>query len=167
MFSFLNENTSLDSAYPTLHNNYPKSSLGYQSNNQYPGFPPLMSDGRSLIASWQLDSVVNNELLQHYGIKSNNDYRQQLIHNAGEIMKSNFYEACNDVGYYRRYNETKEQHTEQNTPAYLYKSLLDKGPNPNQNRASDLKELYLSKERLQSLKIAPEITQDELLKMRR
>ncbi len=164
MFSFLNEPTSLSNAYPTLKEMPPKSTLGYTSNNKYPGFPPLMNDGRSLIASWQSDAVVNNELLKHYSIQSNNDYRQQLIHNARDIMRHNFIESCNDVGYYKRFQDTESSVQNGDTTGYIYKSLLDKGPAPKEE--SDLKQLYLSREKLQSLKIAPEVTQDEFLKLR-
>ena len=171
MFSFLDDKSSLNSAYPTLKEMPPKSSLGYGANNKYPGFPPLMNDGRSLIASWQSDAVINNDLVKHYGITSNNDYRQQLIHNAKDIMRYNFYEACNDVGYYKRYQDSNPENTKLSTSGYVYKSLLDKGPEDKIQRTpanadTDLKQLYLSREKLQSLKIAPEVTQDQLLKNR-
>lgn len=171
MFSFIDEKSSLNSAYPTLNEMPPKSTLGYGANNKYPGFPPLMNDGRSLIASWQSDAVINNDLVKHYGITSNNDYRQQLIHNAKDIMRYNFYEACNDIGYFKRYQDTQINSAKMSTSGYMYKSLMDNGPenrvprNP-VNAETDLKQLYLSREKLQSLKIAPEITQDQLLKNR-
>jgi hypothetical protein len=65
-------------------------------------------------------------------------------------------EACNDTGYYMR---------EVNPPIYngppkLYSSLYEISPTETD---SDLKQLYLSRERLDSRKMAPEITQAELI----
>ena len=38
----------LSSAYPTID----LPTHGYQSNNQHENFPPIMNDGRSIVASW-------------------------------------------------------------------------------------------------------------------
>ena len=163
MFSFLNKNENLNSAYPVIKETVPKSSLGYNTNNKYPSFPPLMNDGRSLTASWQPEAIINSELIKETGITTNWEYRKYLTNNAKEIVKYNFTEACNDVGYYKRlFNQPTDKREISLTP-YLYNSLLD-----NQDvlgiKKTDLKELYLSREQLNSRKISPEIkTQENML----
>ena len=61
MFSLFGEN--LNNAYPSNKETVPESSLGYHANNQYDNFPPLMSDGRALVASWQPEAVANKQLI--------------------------------------------------------------------------------------------------------
>ena len=71
MFSFFetnNENTIC----------IPKSKLGYSTNNQYSNIPPKMQDGRSLISSWQPETIANSYLLKKENIKSNWEYRKYL-----------------------------------------------------------------------------------------
>jgi len=80
----------------------PSFAQGYSANNVYPGFPPLMADGRSLIACWQPEAVENNQLVKNSGIKTNWEYRKYLTKNADSIMHRNFQEAANDMGYYTR-----------------------------------------------------------------
>jgi hypothetical protein len=87
MLSIIGEN--LNNAYPS-NKVVPESSLGYHSNNQYDNFPPLMSDGRALVASWQPESVINNQIIHENGIQSNWQYRKYLTHNANKIMKINY-----------------------------------------------------------------------------
>jgi hypothetical protein len=163
MFSFLNTNENLNCAYPVIKETIPKSSLGYNTNNQYPFFPPKMSDGRAITASWQPEAIINHELLKETGIKTNWEYRKYLTKNANEIVKYNFTESCNDVGYYKRlYNQPED--TNNFSPPYLYNSLLD-----NKDvlgiKKTDLKQLYLSREQLSSRKVSPVITQEELLRL--
>ena len=73
-FSYNNKGENLKYAYPPYAEGIPKSSLGYKANNQYRDFPPLMSDGRALIASYQPEAVINNQLLKETGIKTNWEY---------------------------------------------------------------------------------------------
>lgn len=149
-------------AYPIIKETLPKSSLGYNTNNLYPEFPPLMSDSRSLIASWQSETIINNGLVRDTGIKSNWEYRKYLTENAMDIMKYNMTEACNDVGYYKRYTEPPVS----NLPSghHIYKSNMDNTSSG--IMSSDLKELYMSREQLNSRKISPGITQEEILRSR-
>jgi hypothetical protein len=163
MFSFLNSarGESLECAYPVIKETLPRSKLGYNSNNQYPEFPPLMSDGRSIISSWQPDSVVNNQILTKNDIKSNWQYRKFIKENAEEIMKYNFRETCNDTGYYIQ-NQNPPKY---GTP-YMYDSIHEQanrtvGP----ETKSDLKDLYLSRNQLEMRKIAPSITQEQFMQM--
>jgi hypothetical protein len=155
MFSIIGEN--LDNAYPSNKQIVPESSLGYHANNQYHNFPPLMSDGRSLVASWQPEAVANKQLIQENNITSNWQYRRYLTQNANSIMRTNFRESANDVGYIKLENKQ-----ESSTGPFSFKSFLDDSK-PNGYNDSDLKNLYLSREQLNSRKIAPAITQEQLL----
>ena len=151
----------------------PKSALGYSTNNVYPGFPPLMNDGRALIASWQPDAVLNQSLLQSSGIKSNWEYRKFLTENANDIMRRNFAEAANDTGYYIQ--ERKSASNPNFVP--IFASMPKKHAQPSNYKSvlemehdfgrveSDLKANYLSREQLQARMSTPVVTQDQLLRM--
>ena len=160
MFSML-DGQNINSAYPIIEETIPKSSLGYNTNNQYPTFPPLMSDSRSLFASWQPEAVINNNLIVDSGITSNWEYRKYLTTNALDIMKYNMTESCNDVGYYKRHTEAPSEKKHMQS-GYMYKSYMDN--TPSSTGTSDLKELYISREQLNSRKISPAITQEELFR---
>lgn len=149
---------SIESAYPIIRETVPQSSLGYNTNNKYPQFPPLMSDGRSVTATWQPEATINADLIQSNGIKSNWEYRQFLIKNSKMIMEYNFREASNDVGYYKRPmdlpNIQSNQVVSLEHPPYKFTSTLDK-TQPKGYTTSDLKEVYLTREQLDSRKVAP------------
>ena len=144
MFSFEYKN-----AYPEVINKYPKSSLGYNTNNKYPIFPPLMNDGRSVISSWNPESSINNKLRKENGIETNWDYRRFLTKNAVEIMEKNYNETANDTGS----TFITQPPSTSNSP-YLYDSINEKLP-PVGFENSDLKEMYLTREQLYSRKCAP------------
>jgi hypothetical protein len=149
----------------------PPSARGYAANNVYPGFPPLMNDGRALIASWQPEAIENNYLLKSSGVTSNWEYRKYLTHNAPSIIQRNFKEAENDCGYVDVGGKRG------NNSAYLpiFAGLPKTHPTParydsyiqpeNQygHFASDLKTNYLSREQLAARTVTPVITQAELL----
>lgn len=93
---------------PVVHpdsNEIPSYAQGYSANNVYPGFPPLMADGRSLVACWQPEAVENEELIRQAGITSNWEYRKYMTSQADKIMQRNFHAAANDMGYYVRGEE--------------------------------------------------------------
>jgi hypothetical protein len=153
MYSFLNRDKvnfdvskgqMVSLAFPAQED-LPPSSYGYHTNNVYQGFPPLMADARSLIASWQPESYTNDKLIRDNGIQSNWQYRQYLTQNATSIMKQNFSESANDIGYHD-----------------INASGMSSRPLP---PSSDLKELYMSREDLQSRRIAPVLTQDQMLQL--
>lgn len=148
----------LTTAYPPIVDR-PKSIYGYQTHNLYKDFPPMMNDGRVIVASWQPEAIVNNNLLKTTGITSNWHYRQYLTNNAHGIMKQNLAETMNDIGYIARYAQAPV--TPYSTP-YKYKSYLD-NTTPNGYENSNLKELYFSKEELNARKVSPAITQDQLI----
>lgn len=148
----------------------PRSSQGYAANNMYPGFPPLMSDGRALIASWQPEAVANQSLLKSSGITSNWEYRNYLTQNAAAIMRHNFIETATDVGYYDVQGMGMKSgfmpiFSTAGKPAQ-YTSFMQP-PNAFGNFESDLKADYLSREQLAARMATPVITQDELLKLQK
>jgi len=159
---FKQEPASVDCSYPNIQQALPPSKLGYHSNNKYDNFPPLMADGRAVIASYQPEAVLNNYLLKETGVESNWQYRQYLTKNAKEVMKYNCVQAANDAGYFHRYTDLVS--SSHSTP-YLYPSMTSTAK-PAGYQQSDLKELYLSREQLQSVMVAPELTQSELYKVR-
>lgn len=72
---------------------------GYSMNNKYRGFPPLMSDGRSLVGAYTPESVTNASLMKTNGITNNWQYRQFMTQNSEKIHDLNFNLAANDIGY--------------------------------------------------------------------
>jgi len=162
MFSFSLKSENLNCAYPIVKESLPKSSLGYNTNTKYPIFPPLMSDGRALTAAYQPEAVINKQLIEESGMTTNWQYRKYLTTYAKEIMTVDFTESCNDCGYYKRVREpTNEQ---QNTRPHLYSSYTSNEPAFGVVD-TDLKQLYLTREQLNSRKVSPMITQDQLLSM--
>jgi hypothetical protein len=152
---------SIENAYFGIRSVLPPSSLGYHTNNRYEEFPPLMADGRTVQASWQPEAVRNTAILQSNGIKSNWQYRQYLTHNAKEIMRMDMSEAANDVGWYQRYLDVNQ---EDNYPKSLNSSLQEPPlRTPGYiDRSTDLKNMYLTREQLQSKLESPVITSEEL-----
>ena len=148
----------LEKAFPPITDKS-KSIYGYQTNNLYKDYPPIMHDGRVIIASWQPEAVVNNNLLKLAGVTSNWQYRRFLTENATKIMKQNEAETMNDMGYVARYAKSPE--IPYSTP-YTYKSYLDNTVVFGYEN-SDLKQLYFSKEELNSRKVSPVITQSQLI----
>jgi len=161
MFSYPQpESTSC--AFPVIHETLPRSKLGYAANNVYPGFPPLMSDGRSLVASFQPEAVLNSSLIKQQGIRSNWEYRKYLTENSQSIMKQNFLAASNDVGYFERFLPQGLSSNGTNVP-FHYKSYLDSST-PQGYVNSDLKDMYLSREQLNSRKVAVPLTQEQIFR---
>jgi hypothetical protein len=66
------------------------------------------------------------------------------------VMSTNMREASNDCGYYDRWIDYKMQLKE----PIMYNSLLD-NRQPEFYENSDLKQLYLSREQLEAMKMAP------------
>lgn len=158
---------SVQSAYPVIKETIPQSALGYHTNNKYKDFPPLMSDGRAISASWQPNATTNSDLLQRNNITSNWQYRQHLQTNALEVMKYNFTESANDVGYYKRPIDLPSIQTNTVKPSMsgpaMFSSILDETPALGGSN-SDLKVAYLTREQLDARKVSPVITQSELLR---
>ena len=158
MFSFINNNNNITNySNPSI----PHTQLGYNTNNRFPVFPPLMQDGRSIVSSWQPESAVNDRILKKHKIQSNWEYRQFLNKNAKEILENNFKEACNDTGYNSTIPSNHTGMPYYNVP-HFYDSIEDNTV-PLGVKTTDLKQLYLSREQLEARKVAPQITQAELL----
>ena len=155
----------LECAYPVIKETIPKSSLGYSSNNKYPEFPPLMSDGRAISGSWQPESTENANLIESNNIKSNWEYRRYLTKNSKDILEYNFRESCNDVGYFKRPIDLPSIQSNvvngMNSSPFLYDSIIDKSK-PTGYEDSDLKQIYLTREQLDARKIAPVIHEEKL-----
>ena len=157
--------------YSVYKDLYPqaKTSLGYNTNNKYPEFPPLMNDGRAVVASYQPEAVANNDLIARNNINSNWQYREFLTKNALSIINQNFEETSNDMGYYKRFTESpiiNNNYDTDNTVPHLYGSGFD-GIKPKGYVTSDLKTNYLSREELNSRKMSGVITQEQLLRQQR
>jgi hypothetical protein len=144
---------SIESAYPVIKETVPQSSLGYYANNRYRGFPPLMNDGRSIIASNRSETLLHNSILKESGETNNAKYRQYMITNAKSIMEKDFRSASNDVGYYERFIDQISSGAT-GTP-YMFSSVLDTS-NPLGYAESDLKSIYLSREQLEAKRVAPQ-----------
>lgn len=125
------------------------------SNNLHFNFPPIMDDGRTF-SSWVPGSAVNDQLRKEQNIESNWDYRQFLMHNSTNVMDANLQQCFNQSGYSNLYGQNVS-----NSP-FLYATVADKSQ-PYGYEESDLKNIYLSRNDLQSRMIAPIVTQDQLL----
>lgn len=135
------------------NSNIPKSG-DYSTNNKHANYPPLMSDGRSLIASWQSSSFVENKYKNDNQIATNWQYRKFLTVNAKKIMKEEHENSLTDQGYYTKYPFDEEN--DKSNPPIFYKSLHE-NVYPIGRENTDLKTTYLSREQLNSKKITPEI----------
>lgn len=158
MFSFAYNSANLDYAYPVIKETVPQSALGYNTNNLYSKFPPIMADGRSAISSWQPESAVNNQLLKNNNIKSNWEYRKYLTQHSQQIMEYNFRETCNDCGYFIPPLDVGSNEKSHKKMPYTYSSFTDTSK-PDGYQDSDLKQMYLSREQLNSRKVAPTYTE--------
>ena len=133
-------------AYPVIKETIPASALGYKTNNRYDGFPPIMNDGRSIIAAHRSEPLLHNTLMKSIGTTSNAEYRAHMIKNGKSILEKDFREASNDVGYVDRpYDQLK------GTSPKVYSNMMEAPRLP----PSDLKQIYLSREHLESRRAAP------------
>jgi len=133
---------------------FSSSNLGYHSNNRYDGFPPLMSDGRSIVANGKSEPLSHNAMLQKTGITNNAQYRDYMIKNAKQIMMDDFRNSSNDTGFSE----------EGRFADYLLASVSGKHAKhaayvPTNDRiafkSSDLKDIYLSREQLDAKRDYP------------
>jgi len=131
------------------------------SNNIHFDFPPIMMDGRNY-SNWQPGSVINENIRQEAGIKSNAEYRSYLINHADKIIKYNQIQACDQccpcpASY------SVPQNNSSNVP-YLYKSCTDASV-PFGYETSDLKTQYLSRQELENRLRVPLLSQEQIMKM--
>lgn len=118
------------------------------SNNINMNYPPLMDDSR--LFSDYYSSVLNDEMLKrNNNIKNNSDYRNYLQINAESIISNNQLNSCNECSVCPYYNK-KTLEVGKNTP-YIFENTLS-NIRPYGYETSDLKELYLSRQQLDSQK---------------
>ncbi len=130
------------------------------SNNIHFDFPPIMMDGRNF-TKWQPGATINQQIRNENNIKTNWQYRQFLVNNADSIIKANSLDACDNSCYCPSVSMDSGS---SNTP-FLYSSCLDQSQ-PFGYENSDLKNLYLSRQQLQSRMVAPILTQEEYLQQK-
>ncbi len=152
----LKELVPLDCAYPVIKETIPASHLGYKSNNRYDGFPPLMNDGRSIIASARSETLLHNSLLKQSGETNNAKYREYMVKNAMNIMENDFRSASNDIGYYERFIDQISSNQPITGAPYTFTSVMDNA-RPLGYSSSDLKSIYLSREQLEARRVAPHV----------
>ena len=126
------------------------------SNNIHFNLPPLMSDGREY-SNYDPSCKSNTNLRNSLGIKNNYDYRQWLIKHGNEIAEKNRMSACNECS-----ECIKSAAQAPKTQKYLFSSCADNS-RPYGYENSDLKNMYLSKQALNSRLNAPILTQEQLL----
>ena len=131
---------------------------GYDTNNQYPAFPSMMNDGRSVVSSWEPESMVDSKLKMENGIRTNWEYRRYLMKNADAILTQNFKQAQNDTGYAYASDDVLLSSYQ---PPYMYKSISDKNPVFGMNNGP-LKAEYLSREEHMAAIMVPAMTQEQL-----
>jgi hypothetical protein len=118
------------------------------SNNIAMNFPPLMDDSR--LFSNYYSSVLNDEMLKrNKNIKTNTDYRHYLQINAEAIISNNQLNSCNECSVCPYYSKTSLE-INKHTP-YIFDHTLS-NIRPYGYETSDLKELYLSRQQLDSQK---------------
>jgi hypothetical protein len=122
-----------------------------------------MNDGRNF-SGWQPGNAVNESIRRSENIKTNWDYRRYLTTNADQIMKINRIDAVNASGHGSF--EVNPYEEEQRNVPFMYSSVMDTRE-PFGYVQSDLKDMYLSREALQSRMVAPEITQEQVLAFQR
>lgn len=123
------------------------------SNNIHFDYPPLMSDARQY-TNWNSACSQNEAIVNANNIKTSYQYRQYLMNNAGSVMKQNQRIACDECGFC----QFKQNVQPQPLGKYLYKSCSDR-TQPYGYENSDLKNMYVTREALQSRLSAPLMSQ--------
>ena len=117
------------------------------SNNIHFDFPPIMDDGRNY-ATYIPACEINEKIQVRNGLSSNYAYRQYLINNATDLMKTNQLIACDDtgpcLGQFNHDPMTPEK-------KHIYRGYSDRVM-PYGYETSNLKELYLSRSNLEARK---------------
>ena len=125
------------------------------SNNIHNNFPPLMSDSR-ITTVWKTSSAMNENIKKNNRIQSNLDYRNYLIKNSESIINDNrnnaYRNCCNYLAIYSK--------NDNNSP-YMYTSNKDTSQ-PYGYVNSDLKNIYLSRDKLNSEANTPFISEKTL-----
>ena len=117
------------------------------SNNIHFNFPPIMNDNRNF-SSYIPGSSKDMELKKNNNITTNQEYRDFLIKNADNIILENQKQICNECSscYYNNNNNNILSKT-----PYIFTTILS-NDSPHGYETSDLKEIYLSRQRLNAEK---------------
>lgn len=129
------------------------------SNNIHFDFPPIMTDGRNF-SSWQPESVINKNIQRGENISSNWEYRKYMQSNGLNIMKYNYLSSSSELGL--NPNNNINAISSLNVP-YLYKHTFDNSTPSYGYSNSDLKNIYLSRQQLNSRIISPTININEYI----
>lgn len=165
MFSNVLDAQNIETSYPPyITDNLPRSRLGYATNNQFPIFPPMMKDGRSLISSWNAETNEyeiykkehEEDAFNMSPLSPNWAYRRMMQKNGYELMAQNFVNTANDSGTNVPTGESMFSNGKDRNAPYIFNSLGDDAQ-PTGYQSSDLKDLYLSREQLNSRLYAPRI----------
>ena len=123
--------------------------------------PPMVSDGRFFTA-YDSNEATEQKIKQAQGIQSNWEYREFLQRNASNIMNYENTECYLNQGLIPSVNPSSHSTTNKtsvsgsNTP-FLYNSTSDSRQPPHGYCDSQLKNMYLSRNELNSRLIAPSI----------
>tara|TARA_B100000989_G_C19500146_1_gene453867 strand:+ start:90 stop:497 length:408 start_codon:yes stop_codon:yes gene_type:complete len=119
------------------------------SNNIHFNFPPIMNDGRNY-SSYIPGSTLDETIKKKQNIVTNSDYRAYLQRNADEIIKNNqlnYCDECSSCPYINNSNLNLQQ-------PYIFNSILSQDQ-PYGYQGSDLKNIYLSRQKLEAKMHAP------------
>lgn len=126
------------------------------SNNIHFNFPPLMDDSRQF-TDWRLGSVINETIKKKNNITNNWEYHDYLIKNSDNIIKQNMKSAVKNSCNYDTHYINSDMN---NTPFLFTPSNIKAVPYGYSN--SDLKNIYLSRDKLNSRNSTPFITVNSL-----
>ena len=121
----------------------------YQQSNSYYTIPTVNNG-----ASWQPEATTNNNILHDSKLNSNWKYRQYMQNNAGQIMKYNTMSSIYSSGNnpYTVLNNTPTEKT-----PYNFYSIHNTSSPAYGFRNSDLKQDFMTKERMNARMVAPSI----------
>jgi len=122
--------------------------------NNYYTIEPNQEFQTTADSLWQPDAKMNQKILVDTGIKSNWQYRQYMMKNANQIMKYNTMESIYNSGNNPYINVNNK--SVDNTP-FIYTSNHDSSSPIYGFRNSDLKQDYITNEKMKSRMIAPTI----------
>ncbi len=123
--------------------------------------PPMVSDGRFFTA-YNSNEATEQKIKQAQGIQSNWEYREFLQRNASNIMSYENTECYLNHGLIPSVDSSSSNKPSENTTTthntpFLYTSTSDSRQPPHGYCDSQLKNMYLSRNELNSRLIAPSI----------
>ncbi len=121
------------------------------SNNIHFNFPAIMNDSRNF-SSYIPGSSKDMLLKKNNNITTNQEYREFLIKNADKIISENQKQVCDECSSCYYNNNTNN--IEKPTQPYIFTTIMS-NDSPYGYETSDLKEIYLSRQRLNAEKHAP------------